>query len=1389
MSAFVRAALLVAVLLLCGLDVQAANRWFDNATPQRAWVTPDEACYKGEAERTLNALRVAQPSRPYRIVQVQVSPVDPASEFFCRVVIEEKQSIVWIANVYDSSVFGSEGSDVCHVPGLSDPVTGLCGSRKGNGVCPPGGCNGTNPINHFTGTKYQREVDYVGVGNHPLVFERYYNSRDLANTALSKAWRHSYSASLSIYSDGVDGTVQALRPDGRVFSFALSGGTISRDADVSEQLTVVPQPGGAPPKWTLKDLVDRIETYNGDGRLESIADRAGQTITLTYALNGQLGTVRDHFNRTLTFSYDGNGRISSVTDPDNKVTSYGYDAQGRLSTVTRPDTKVRTYLYNEAAQTGGANLPDAITGLIDETNTRYATWTYDAQGRATSSRLGTGANVQRFSLSYNANGTTTVNDALNTQRVFAPSVSFGVARLQGLSQPCVACGGPNAQSQTFDANGNVATRIDFNNNRTNFTYDLARNLETSRVEALTSAGTATTRTRTITTEWHPTLRLPKRIAEPKRITTYVYNGDSDGGTVTCGATGTVCRTRIQATTDANGSQGFAATTTGTPRVWNYTYNNLGQRLSEDGPRTDVSDITSYAYNAGSGNLTQITGVIASHVIQFTSYDANGRPLTMVDPNSVTTTFTYDYRGLLKTRATSGQTTSFDYNDVGNLQRVTLADGSYADYGYDTAQRLEVIQDNLLNRRVYTRDDAGNITREEIFNPDGTTARLKTRVFDGLSRMSQELGAQSQTTGFTYDGNGNLKTITDPRSTMPNPIVTTYFYDELNRLSQITDAAKPAAGITLFSYDLRDQPTQVIAPNNATTNYTVDGLSNVTQEISPDRGTTNYTQDAAGTVLTRQDARGITATYTYDAVNRPTQIVYSGAGFTTLTDTFTYDQGTNGIGKLTGMTYSGGSTAWTYDDFGRIASRVQTLGTLTFNVQKTYDAAGRVATITYPSGKVEAITYANGQAIAVAVDGVSVASNIAFTPFGAPLSWTWGSGTVHTRSFDLNGRMTGHPLGTDTRTIGYDDAGRITAVTHLPTANLDQSFGYDDLDRLTQATSTTTGRTYGYDLTGNRTQASVSGVTDTYTTAAASNRLTSITGGTARTFTYDAMGNITGDGTFTTTYDARGRMKTLVKAASTTTYDYDASGQRVKKSGGPAGTVHYVYDEDGKLLGEYDATGAVVREYVWLGDVPLAVLTASDTLYVHADHLNAPRAVVNSANQLRWRWTGDPFGMLPPEDNPSGLGVFTLNLRLPGQLYDIESNLHYNYFRDYDPSLGRYVESDPIGLGGGVNTYLYGLANPLSYVDPAGRDPVKIGACVLVAVSVYYIWRYNKLQKCVKECLRCPNNPDGERKDVECVPAPLEEGNTGPTQSCKSYCAIANMGSPRGRGAPGSRDVP
>lgn len=181
------------------------------------------------------------------------------------------------------------------------------------------------------------------------------------------------------------------------------------------------------------------------------------------------------------------------------------------------------------------------------------------------------------------------------------------------------------------------------------------------------------------------------------------------------------------------------------------------------------------------------------------------------------------------------------------------------------------------------------------------------------------------------------------------------------------------------------------------------------------------------------------------------------------------------------------------------------------------------------------------------------------------------------------------------------------------------------------------------------------------------------------------------------------MVSATSTAGTTTYQLNALGQRVRKTNSSDDTV-FSYDSRGHLIAESTAAGGLKREYVWLGDMPLAVSEATGTYFVHVDHLNSPRLISNAAGQTVWKWDQqEPFGVSPPDKNPSGLGVFDFPLRHAGQYEDSETGLFYNYLRDcYDPVLGRYCQADPIGLAGGsLSLYPYVANNPLAYIDPLG----------------------------------------------------------------------------------------
>lgn len=165
--------------------------------------------------------------------------------------------------------------------------------------------------------------------------------------------------------------------------------------------------------------------------------------------------------------------------------------------------------------------------------------------------------------------------------------------------------------------------------------------------------------------------------------------------------------------------------------------------------------------------------------------------------------------------------------------------------------------------------------------------------------------------------------------------------------------------------------------------------------------------------------------------------------------------------------------------------------------------------------------------------------------------------------------------------------------------------------------------------------------------------------------------------------------------------HNAMGQRAVKSvdGGTAGTIHFIYDQSGQVIAEIDGTtGVTLREYIYVNGMQVALVDDTGTqdeatYFVHTDHLATPQKITDSAQTVVWSGSYEPFGEVEET-----IASIENNIRFPGQYEDGETGLHYNYFRDYDSSLGRYVESDPIGLVGGVNTYSYVYSSPILYQD-------------------------------------------------------------------------------------------
>jgi RHS repeat-associated protein len=190
---------------------------------------------------------------------------------------------------------------------------------------------------------------------------------------------------------------------------------------------------------------------------------------------------------------------------------------------------------------------------------------------------------------------------------------------------------------------------------------------------------------------------------------------------------------------------------------------------------------------------------------------------------------------------------------------------------------------------------------------------------------------------------------------------------------------------------------------------------------------------------------------------------------------------------------------------------------------------------------------------------------------------------------------------------------------------------------------------------------------------------------------------------------------LKKGTTLGEYTYNGLGQRIIKNSGGVTTV-FLYDFDGNIIGESDSSGSISREYLYKGSSRLAMVDvpAGNMYYYGNDQLGTPQIMTDSTNTVVWEADYKPFGEADINPNSSVVN----NFRFPGQYYDQETRLHYNYHRYYDPSTGRYLTADPIGLEGGMNLFTYAEGNPINTVDSRGLS-VEVGGGFSFTVPGYH----------------------------------------------------------------------
>jgi RHS repeat-associated protein len=400
------------------------------------------------------------------------------------------------------------------------------------------------------------------------------------------------------------------------------------------------------------------------------------------------------------------------------------------------------------------------------------------------------------------------------------------------------------------------------------------------------------------------------------------------------------------------------------------------------------------------------------------------------------------------------------------------------------------------------------------------------------------------------------------------------------------------------------------------------------------------------------------------------------------------------------------------------------------------------------------------------------TQVGHQPFGPMSSIAFGHGQTLAKQLDRNyepDAITSPALDYD---YTLDDVGNLTRIQSAIEG--EQRYGYDNLDRLESIREQNEAliESFAYDATGNRTSHTVGASTTSYSYPGSSHRLEQV-GSQAHAF--DAAGNtVSGIAGSTFAFDARNRLVEVnAGGAIRQRMNYNGRGERVLSAEGnpapawpstssawaraaAAGVRATVYDEQGQVLSTLRGGNPLrFEEIVWIDSTPVARVerSTSAVLTVHAihnDHLNTPRALANAQTQggqpagtVVWRWklnqqtaTGsNAFGAQPAEEDPDGNGTSVrFDLRFPGQQYDAATGLYYNYFRDYEPGTGRYVESDPVGLKGGVSTYAYVSSNPLGYSDSSGLccdAPSNDARCFVQCASSYIglVWYIKYTPKC------------------------------------------------------------